>query len=171
MDRLRNLGKSMKYLTSILILILSLSASATDLRIGYGKTIRDYYEQYKTMTLVRIEESNDGYPWFISRAKWPSYHRYPGSYGEIPKHSVYSVGKRVIKYDLSGTYDLSLYVDFGIAKTSKQSIANSSDYLFQEQLGLEFYSMRFYWSHTSNAGLSPPNEGEDGLFFDFSLKF
>lgn len=161
----------MKLLLTLIVLITSTYLNAADLRVGYGKTFKDYYNRYKTITLVRIEESNDDYPWFISKAKWPTYTYYPVEYVDIPKHSVYSVGKRVISYDLSSEYDLKFYLDFGIAKTTKQSYANSSDYLFQEQFGLQLYSMRMYWSHTSNAGLSPPNEGEDGLFIDFSLRF
>ena len=153
----------------IFAVISSLSFTiAADIFIGAGINKKDDGESPAIVESFKWEEMNSDYPWFASINHRETYPMYGV---DIEDHYILAVGKRIVKWNFIDDSDVFFYLDFGLAATSKLSIANSSPILFYEGIGLALYDFRITLAHTSNGGLVPPNEGETALLVEFHINF
>jgi len=156
-------------LLSALLLIVSLSLHAKEVRIGTGYLFKADTNRGEVYS-VAITDS--GYS--LDYIKWSSYSRAPW-YGEHPEwgtlimdgHSVVSLTKDIYTSQL--TSRISFFASLGLAYSDRLSRVNSSHILFRENLGFSYRGLRVFWRHTSNAGIVPPNTGEDAIAVDFTV--
>ena len=158
-------------LTSLLIvlilMVISTRALIADTYLGAGINYMVSGPNPPSVAVIDAKWEGEGnYPWFLAinyrddYAIWD----YP-----VDQHAVFSGGKRIFKLDI--TPDLYGYVDFGLSIPSELSVANSSWLLFHERFGLDYKGVRLELSHSSNAGLAPPNEGETALILSYKVNF
>lgn len=160
----------MKVILLILALLLSDQVSATEIYLGYGVPYRaDSIDS--DITSFSIERNK----WKVDYSHWESYNR---SSWDVKKHPTWqpflikdhrtlSVARNIYQYDFKNK--CNLYLDFGLAYSTRISRTTSSYFLFHEALGYQCGWWRLEINHRSNAGLKGKNTGEDGIYFKFLL--
>lgn len=148
-----------------LALLLSAPLSATDIYLGYGIPYRADIVDSR-ITSFSIERDK----WKVEFSHWRDYNRkHPSQYSALIKHHrTLSVSRNVYQYDFQSN-DCNLYVDFGVAYSSRITRTTSSYFLFHEAVGYQCGWWRLELNHRSNAGLRGVNTGEDGIYFKFLL--
>lgn len=160
----------MKYLW-ILVALISVNVFAVDVYIGAGLAFKADQGDKKVYSVSFVSES-----WSYTVAHFEEYKRSPWSNRKyvtsrltVQTHNVFSVEYRVFESE-SLWVCLSVYFGMGLAYVDRLSHVNSSHVLFKESLGVQCGDIwRFYVRHTSNAGLVPPNMGDDAWQFDYNF--
>ena len=150
-------------------MMLSFNIQAVELSLGYGES---YRSDASHGPLYSITVGSNGWKYCITR--WDQYTRTPW-YGKHPEwgsivvksHHMFSITKEVYQYDLSN--DFNFFIDLGLAYSDKISRVNSSSVIFKEAIGLEYKNIKLSFTHTSNAGIEPPNTGEDAILVEYSF--
>ena len=144
------------YLLAVILSVMSFATMA-DFTVGGGYS--DPFWQGDKGTVLRLgwEQSDKKYPWLV-HVDYFEGHGTGDNYTD--SHVTLSGGKRILKFEKSGW---AFYADFGLSAISKRSAANSAHWSFFQEAGISKSGISVYIKHTSNAGFSEPNKGENTL--------
>lgn len=153
----------MKKLLLALLLCCFSVVHSTEYSIGEGFSYRAD-KKAGNLHMLTIHQNK----WNYEVAYWDAYERSPHpeikTY-EIKKHMMFSVYRNMYKASVSD--NVEFFFDFGLTATSQIQRTTSSRILFRENLGLKYKNFSIFLTHSSNAGIVPPNTGEDGLVFQY----
>ncbi len=160
----------MKIYLTVLMLLFTIKAQAVDLYVGAGLAYKSDEGDSKVYSLSLVDENityNISNFKDYDKSPWPNW-KLTDSRLPVPEHYVFSVEYRVL--ESSAWHECTVYFDMGIAYSNRISRANSSHLVFKESIGIQYKKIfRIYVSHTSNAGLVPPNIGDDQVSAIFKL--
>lgn len=156
----------------ILLLLLPLNVLAGDFHFGVGNSWKsDYYGDQTYIDTASASYTTED--WRFTIQHFNEYNRSPWAdtnpeYGNItiPKHAVLSVSSQLFDFDVG---EVNFFFDLGLSYVDRLSHVNSSHLLFHENVGFRYDRFTVYFSHTSNAGIIPPNTGEDSIIIEYRL--
>jgi hypothetical protein len=161
-----------KFILLFGILFIPKFVNASDIYVGIGNTFKADHPSNNTFSISLKSQGwtySADYFKKYERTPWVEWlNRYP-QWGvvTIKEHIVFSVTRTLFNYKI--IKDFNLFYDLGLSYTTNLSRATSSHFLVKQRLGIEYKRVRLYYAHDSNAGLVPPNTGEDVITFDFEL--